>query len=131
MKTIYIFTTFLGLQFNPIFAAGNLSGLPVSINNAANIPYVLPPAVIPAEAIFEESPDMNDNTLFLSGLTPVIPVTAEYGDEAPVNEVNFINLAPVMQKEIGLEDEAINDGIISMIDLAPEVPSYTEFDDHL
>ncbi len=131
MKTIYIFATFLGLQFNTIFAAGNLSGVPVSLNNAANITYVLLPAVIPAEAKFEESTDMTDKTLFLSGLTPMIPATAESGDETPANEVNFINLAPVMQKEIDLEDETITAGIISIIDLAPEAPSYAEFEDHL
>ncbi len=131
MKTIYIFASFLGLQFNTILAAGNLSGVPVSINNAANITYVFLPAVIPAEAKFEESPDMTDNTLFLSGLTPMIPVTAESGDEAPANEVNFINLAPVMQKEIDLEDETITAGFISIVDLAPEAPSYAEFEDYL
>ena len=131
MKTIYIFATFLGLQFNTIFAAENLSGSTPYINNAVNMTYVVLPAVIPAEAMFEESPDMNDNTLFLSGLTPVMPVSAEFGDEAPANEVNFINLAPVMQKEIDLEDETITAGIISIIDLAPEAPSYAEFEDHL
>ncbi len=77
MKTIYILTAFIGLQFNTLFAAGN-----------------------PETMIIKASTEILD----FSTLAPLTPKEADFNDEAPAMEMNLKFLAPLTPKEATFED---------------------------
>jgi hypothetical protein len=130
MRTIYIFAAFLGLQFNPIFAAGNLSESPVMANEAAvgSANAMLMPAT-PHEATFEDLTETHLSGLAGFTLTPVVPMIADFNDEAPAMEISLINLAPVTPKEADFEDIAGFDFTSSIGDLAPATPQEASFEE--
>ena len=111
-NTIYVLAIFLGLQFNTVFAAGNLtdsaaSYIPVSL---ATISIELAPTA-PKEATFEE------NTL--------------QADGAPLAESNIILIAPVTPGEADFEDELSNTTAVCINMLAPVTPKVAEFEETL
>ena len=132
IKTIFILAAFLGFQFNTLFAAGNFNDPPASSNNlSGNTVSVLLAPVTLTEATFEESYELNESLQLLAGLTPAIPVVADFNDVAPVPEVSATTLAPVTPREAVFEDETGNSGIITMKDLAPVTPAVADFEDHV
>jgi hypothetical protein len=103
MKTIYILTAILGLQFSTLFAAGNDSDLPASLNNEAfNIPVAAFAPVTPAEATFEE-----------------------------IADDSVLNLSPVTPKEADFEDETVNGEMTSLMYLTPVTPADADFEDYI
>ncbi|MEI7661851.1 MAG: hypothetical protein WCK34_06630 [Bacteroidota bacterium] len=131
MKTIYVLAAILGLQFNTIFAAGNFSDSPASLNNSSSPATVIALApVTPAEATFEAIPEMNENTKIITGLTPELPVVANFSDEAPSPEVSISTLAPVTPKEADFEEVTAITASLPVINLAPVTPAVADFEDH-
>jgi hypothetical protein len=103
MKSIYILTAFLGLQFNTIFAAGYYSDLPATTSNTASsaAAITLAPST-PAEATFEE-----------------------------FSELTLITLAPVTPREAIFEDETGTGNRNPQIELAPATPAVADFEEHV
>ena len=101
MRTIYILIAFLWLQINVIFAATNFSELPALSN------------------------------LNLVAITPVVPMVADFNDEAPATESSMINLAPVTPKEADFEEITETDNTSSIRDLGPVTPAVADFEDHV
>ena len=131
MKTIYVLAAILGLQFNTIFAAGNFSDSPASLNNSSSLTKVLALApVTPIEATFEAIPEMSENMNMITLLTPALPVVADFSDEAPSPEVSISTLAPVTPKEADFEDVTANSVAIPVINLAPVTPAVADFEDY-
>ncbi len=103
MKTFYILTALLGLQYN-ILVAGNLtSGSTINSNEIT----------------------LTD----LSALAPVTPKEADFSDVAPESGNNYKDLAPVTPKEADFEEGAGMTSVNDLINLAPELPSEADFED--
>ncbi|MCX6268764.1 MAG: hypothetical protein NTW16_15670 [Bacteroidetes bacterium] len=104
IKTLYILTAFLGLQFNTIFAAAN---------------HIETPA------------GSNETTINISLISPVAPIVADFSDGAPVTEISLINLAPATPKEADFEDQPVVINAPSILDLAPVAPVKADFEDQV
>lgn len=102
MKTIYILTALIGMQFNTVFAE-TVNGEITSFGG--NIPL----------------------TEYRS-LMPETPKVADFSDSAPELTVSVNSLAPVTPKEATFEE--ISEPVIaSPSELAPSLPSEADFEE--
>ncbi len=130
MKSIYLLAAILGLQFNTLFATGNFNESMVltdKITYDGTVAMLMPET--PMEASFEETAEPNENIFDLTALTPCIPMTADFSDEAPSMEINMLNLAPVTPAEADFEDGPAISNDSPMQDLAPVTPADADFGD--
>jgi hypothetical protein len=129
MKSIYILAAFLGLNYNTIFAAVNVSeSNDVSNETTLGIAATVLAPVTPAEATFEDAVEVNSTTINLSVLAPSVPKIADFSDGAPSTEMSRINLAPVTPKEADFEDESEINTATTVQDLAPATPATADFE---
>jgi hypothetical protein len=129
MKTLYICAVLLGFQINTIFAATSSGGSTVSSNTTESVisATVIAPAT-PAEATFEDIAMANSDETDLALLAPVIPMTADFSDGAPVSDLQ-VNLAPVTPKEADFEEVSATENVQSIDGLAPVTPENADFEE--
>jgi hypothetical protein len=130
MRTIYILAAFIGLQYNTTFAASNPGNSPVSANDGmvAGTGNMLNPTT-PLEATFDDIDETNlsDPDIFI--LTPVIPLIADFNDEAPAMEISLTSLAPVTPREADFEEITATKDTSSVLDLRPVTPAEASFEE--
>lgn len=103
MKTFYILTAILGLQFNMLVASNLTSG-----SNLSN---------------------KEINLTDLSALAPGTPREADFSDVAPESSNNYNHLAPANPKVASFEEPAQLNESGNLMNLAPELPSEADFND--
>jgi hypothetical protein len=130
MRTIYILAAFIGLQYNTTFAASDHSNSPISANDkmVAGTGSMLNPAT-PLEATFDDFDETNlsDPDIFI--LTPVIPLIADFYDEAPAMEISLTSLAPVTPREADFEEITATKDTSPVLDLRPVTPAEASFEE--
>ena len=132
LKTIFILAAFLGLQLNTIFASTVTGDAPSSlINSAGNTSAIVLAPVTPAEATFEETADLSSVVQSINALTPLMPLVADFNDEAPMNETRVISMAPITPKVADFEEVAPDEGKTSVKGLAPVTPAEASFEEHV
>jgi hypothetical protein len=129
-KVIYLLATFIGLQFNFVFASPEMTGTSFSASERPAVSEVtLLAPVTPREANFEETIDLASNALNLADLRPLLPKEADFSDNAPDKNESTIRLAPENPREACFEDEAEVFSVKLQLDLAPVLPSEADFSD--
>ncbi len=130
MRTIYILAAFIGLLYNTTFAASNLSNSPLSSNKGmvTVTGKMLNPAT-PPEATFDDFGISNLSDPDILTLTPVIPLIADFYDEAPAMEISLTSLAPVTPREADFEDITATNDTSSVSDLSPVTPAEATFEE--
>jgi hypothetical protein len=132
MKSLYILAAMVGLQFNTMLASANFSESTVlSHGSMTGISAAFLAPATPALATFEDVAEPDSYESGLTALIPVVPMVADFSDDAPVTEINSISLAPVTPKVADFEDEKGSENASAVQDLAPVTPAAADFEETL
>lgn len=126
LKSFYILTTILGLQFNMIIAGNLNSGSSYNTTELNTAELITLAPATPKEADFSDVAPESGNEL--KNLAPLTPKEAEFEEATGTSATKLlINLMPELPSEADFSDGEVNQSM--NINLAPSTPSEADFED--